>query len=161
MFNKYLKLKPTKIGMRVFTDIQIPAKSPVLQFKGTIFTKEKLQHEMGQVLQIGPNIYLGPSGGIDDYINHSCDPNCALHIVGTRAILYSLYVIQADTQLTFDYSSSSTDLESEWKMDCQCDSPKCRKVISGFHNLSDLAKEEMNNKQMLPLFMKHSLFMKK
>ena len=81
-----------------------------------------------------------------------------LHIVGKRAFLYSLYVIKANSELTFDYSTSSTDTYDTWKMNCKCCYIKCRKVISGFDYLSDEIKEKYKEKNMIPLFINDPRF---
>lgn len=164
MYKQYLKIKAAKhgIGDGVFTTIKIPADVPILEFTGNLYTEDSLPDPNHQaILQIGPNLFYGPSGDVDDYINHSCNPNCMLHIVGNRAILYSLYVIPADTELTFDYSTSSTDSLEKWSMNCLCGSPNCRKVISGYHLLDDSTKQNLKNKGMVPLFITNPIFMKK
>lgn len=158
MYYNNLKLLNSKIsGQGVFTTIKIPAHSPVIEITGNLYTKENLLNNL-VVLQIGHNLFIGPSGGLDDYINHSCDPNCSLHIVGSRAILYSLYVIQPLTEITFDYSTSSTDDKNAWSMDCKCRSINCRKVISGLKYLDKNFIESYNKRGMIPLFMKEKIF---
>lgn len=158
MYDTYLKRAKSKIGKGVLTTANIPAGVPILEFGGDIFTDATLKHETGQTLQIGNNLHLGPSGKIDDYINHSCSPNCSLHIVGNRAFLYSLYAISADSEITFDYSTSSTDNVGEWKMECRCQSPNCRKIISGFQHLDPKLQEEYRKCGLVPLFMRHVAF---
>jgi hypothetical protein len=102
---------------------------------------------------VGPNTFIGPSGkNVPEYLNHSCDPNSYVHVVGNRAILYSLYVIPADAEITFDYSLTSTDTHDIWKMECHCGSYKCRKLISGFRYLEPSLQEEYKKKQLVPLY---------
>jgi hypothetical protein len=157
MYNAYLVKKPTgkDIGDGVFTTVTIPAEAPILELKGELIQG---YCDLPDAKQIGHDLYLGLSGEIDDYINHSCNPSCVLHIVGTRAFLYSLYVIPADTEITFDYSTSSTDSAREWKMECQCGDLNCRKIISGFQYLDPQLREELKNSKKVPLFMRHSVF---
>jgi hypothetical protein len=158
MYNQYLKIKQSKIGKSVFCNMDIPANVPILEFGGEVYNKDIPPDQ--DVLQIGPNIYLSPSGNIGDKIKHSCNPNCHVHIVGTRAFLYSTYVIVANSELTFDYSTNSTDTIDSWQMQCNCGSFNCRKVISGFQYLTDPIKEEYKQKGLIPLFMIHNIFMK-
>jgi hypothetical protein len=154
----YLKLKPSRLGGQgVFTSVKIKKNIPIIEMTGDFFNSGNLP-DSSTTLQVGPDIFIGPSGGKDDYVNHSCDPNCYLSIAGNRAILYSLYDIAPDSELTFDYSTSSTDTVDIWQMRCNCGSVKCRKLISGFHYLSPTVQEEMKNKGMLPLFMRESIF---
>jgi len=158
MYSKYLETKQSKTGFGVFTKTQIPAKAPILEFTGDIIPKEKLSFNMSQVLQINSDKFLGPSGAVDDYVNHSCEPNCTVYIVGNRAFLYSLYVISAGTELSFDYSTSSTDKIEDWSMQCNCGSYKCRKIISGYQYLDEKLKQEYISKGMIPIFITNPNF---
>lgn len=155
MYVRYLKVQSSKKGGNgTFTTIQIPANSAIMEITGPIRLDREIPPEdtLAMYLQVGPNTYIGLSGGADDFLNHSCDPNCKLTVVGNRAILYSLYVIPAGSELTFDYSSTSTDTLDKWKMDCSCGSYKCRKVISGFQYLDAKLQEEYKQKGMVPMY---------
>lgn len=159
MYEAHLFKAPSKIGETgVFTNTAIPAGVPIMEFRGDLFTRETLKHESSQIVQIGPDMFLGPSGTFDDYINHSCNPNCTLNVVGRRAILLSLYVIPADAELTWDYSTTSTDSVEQWSMSCKCGEFSCRQTISGFHNLSDKMKENYIKKGMVPMFITNPIF---
>lgn len=160
MYKQYLKVGSSKTGQGVFTTIKIPAKQPVIEVTGDVFSNETADHNHPALLQVSSNLYIGPSGGPDDYINHSCNPNCFLHCVGKRAILFSLYDIPADTEITFDYSTSSTDSLDKWKMDCLCGDPNCRKVISGFQYLSPEKVKEYTEKGIVPMFLRNLDFAK-
>jgi hypothetical protein len=162
MYNQYLKVKPCKTGMGVFTEVEIPANVPIIEVTGNLYTEETMPDpNHPALLQVGPNLFIGPSGDTDDYINHSCNPNCTTHIVGNRAMLYSLYVINAGTELTFDYSTSSTDSLEKWSMSCSCGSQNCRKVISGFHLLDKVTQQSLKDKGMVPMFITNPIFIKK
>jgi hypothetical protein len=159
MFNKnHLHVKETKNGPSLFIDVNIPANSPIYEFTGNYYSSETLPADHDLVLQIGPDLFMGPSGGLDDSVNHSCAPNCYIHIVGKRVILYSLFFIKANSELTIDYSLSSTDNLDDWKMECKCGSINCRKVISGYQYLSDKVKEYYDGKNIVPLFIKDERF---
>lgn len=152
-------MKQTKHrGRGVFTSVDIPAKSPVIEIVGDLHMGDADSLESSDWLQIGYKRFIGLSGGVDDMINHSCDPNCYIYTVGKRAILYSLYVIKAGSEITFDYSTTSTDTLDSWKMDCRCNSYKCRKVISGYGYLGKSLREEYEKKGMVPLFMTDKRF---
>jgi hypothetical protein len=161
LYKQYLKVAPSKTGSGVFTSVRIPAKSPVIEVTGDLFTSATADHNHPALLQIGSDTYLGPSGDVDDYVNHSCNPNCFLHVVGNRAILFSLYDIPIGSEITFDYSTTSTDSLEQWKMECQCGDFNCRKIISGFHYLPPTLVEEYKKNGIIPLFMKDPIFMKK
>jgi SET domain len=154
MYKQYLKSQPSKSGNHgTFSTVKIPAGSPIIEMAGpVILDRDITATDYSMYLQVGPNTFIGLSGGVDDYINHSCDPNCYVHVVGNRAILYSLYVIPEGAELTFDYSTTSTDTMATWKMECKCGSNKCRKVISGFQYLDPVLQETYKKKNIVPLY---------
>ena len=152
MYKDYLRKLPTAKGAGVFTTVVIPPKVPIVEFKGDLFLTNQIKHDNEYILQIGINTFLGPSGEIDDYINHSCNPNCLVHIVGNRAILYSMYLIPANAELTFDYSTTATDTLEEWSMSCQCGAHNCRRMISGYDTLDQQTKDNYKNANALPLY---------
>lgn len=160
MYEKYLKIIETKDkGKGVITTVSIPARSPIFEFSGELLSESSMPDpNHPALLQINHDTFIGPSGDVDDYINHSCDPNCYLHIVGNRAIIYSLYLIPANSELTFDYSTSSTDTIEKWHLDCKCGSKKCRKLISGLSYLDDSLKKEYQDKKMIPMFLTNKMF---
>lgn len=162
MYKQYLSTKPSKTGIGIFTSIDIPANQPIFEVLGDVYAEQDLPDpNHPALLQVGPDTFIGPSGDVDDYINHSCDPNCRLQIIGNRAIVYSLYLIPKGSELTFDYSTSSTDTHDKWKINCQCGSYKCRKVISGHQYLSPELLAEYQKKNMLPLFITFPVFQKR
>ena len=162
MYDSHLKIADSKSGKGVFTSIQIPANVPIAEALGPIFTDKNLPNPNDpSILQIGPNVYMTASGGmLPEFINHNCDPNCAFYVVGNRAILFSLYVIRAGTELTFDYSTTSTDTLDTWQMKCTCGSSKCRKVISGYQYLDASLQNSYKKKGAIPLFITFPVFQK-
>jgi len=152
VFNRNLIIIETANGNGVNTLVDVPAKTIIFEFKGDFFTRDTLKHDQSYTLQIGKNKFLGPSGGFDDYINHSCNPNCGLVIVGSRAFLLSLYVIKADTEITFDYSTSSNDTLEQWQMNCKCGQFCCRKIISGYQYLNKTIKEKYQKLDVVPSY---------
>lgn len=152
-YKNYLEVRPCKAGKGVFTTVKIPAGTSILEITGPVWLDREVP-DMNDpaLLQVGPNTFIGASGDVDDYINHSCDPNCKLHVVGNRAILFSMYVIPTGAELTFDYSTTSTDTLESWKMNCKCGYNKCRGVISGVQYLDSNLKSSYENKGMLPLY---------
>lgn len=159
MYNEHLKIQPTKKnGNGVFTLAAIPANVPILEISGDLFSsKDNIGDDH---LQVGIDNYIGPTGGIADYINHSCNANCVLDISCNRAVLYSLFPIKENTEITFDYSMSSTDTHEMWKMECKCGEFGCRKIISGYNYLSLDLKEKYEKNGMTPKFMINKIFIK-
>jgi hypothetical protein len=163
-----MNLKYTKIKNRmgVITTVDIAPNTVICEFIGKLYT-DKTLHELSKdvdvnvVLQIGPNVYIGPSGGVTDYIAHSCNPNCFIHAVSRRAFLYSLHFIRLNSEITFDYSSTSTDDLDSWRMECNCGANNCRGTISGFHLLDKNLQEEYKKKDIAALFIREPIFNRK
>lgn len=155
MYQQYFKLNALN---RVITSVHIPAKIPICILGGDLFTQESIKHSNLEILQVGPNLFVGPTGNITDHIRHSCNPNCYLYIVGNRVILYSLYDILADSEITYDYSTSSTDSYESWSMNCNCQAHNCRKIISGIQYLNEDIIKEYKDKKMIPLFLLENIF---
>jgi hypothetical protein len=162
MYASYLKTGPTKTGTGLFSTIDISAGVPIIEVRGPIYHVSELPEPNDPaVLQIGPDVFMGITGGPIDSIEHSCNPNCLMHVVGNRAILYSMYVIKAGTPLTYDYSTTSTDTHDTWKMICQCGSNNCRGVISGWQYLDEKTKQERLDKGATPLYISHPTLIQK
>ena len=143
--------KKVEYGMGVFSDHIIPAGSMIKEFKGEFFNKSNLP-KTNYYLQIGSDLYLGPSGDHDDYFNHSCSPNAYVYIVGSRAFLYSIYDIPINKEITFDYSLTSSETFDEWSMPCNCKSYECRKNISGFKTLSKTKQDFYKGINVVPKY---------
>jgi hypothetical protein len=135
-----LSLKPTAArGNGVFTDTLIGPDAVVLDFHGPLLTFAALPIGGHHDLQIGPDLYIGASHELDDYVNHSCDPNCWVEIRDldstVSARLIALRRIEPGEEITFDYSTTSTETFATWSMPCLCGASICRRVISGFGTL--------------------------
>jgi uncharacterized protein len=59
------------------------------------------------------------------FINHSCDPNVGF---AGNVVLLAMRDVAAGEELTTDYALFDDD---DTQMICQCNSPRCRKVIDG------------------------------
>jgi len=152
-FHQNLKIIDVHEGKTVITLANVPPRTVIFEFKGNKFTKENLVHDKNYLLQVGHSRFLGPSGDIDDYINHSCNPNCGLTIVRDRAFLVSLHLIPFNQEINFDYSTSSSDTLDEWKMECKCGAFKCRKIISGYQYLDKAIKENYEKLGIVPSYL--------
>ncbi|MCA9361080.1 SET domain-containing protein [Candidatus Kaiserbacteria bacterium] len=64
------------------------------------------------------------------YLNHSCEANSG--IKGTRT-LHAVKDIKEGEEVTIDYST--TELDLNWFLDCQCSSKKCRNKVTSIQNL--------------------------
>jgi uncharacterized protein len=113
-------------GRGVFAEEMIPESSLIIRFSGP-FLRYSQTSPSTYALQIGPDLYIGASGGPDDYINHSCEPNAGLRITGTTADLHAIRNIHAGEEIFFDYSTTLD--EDDFTMSCLCGAPSCRRTI--------------------------------
>lgn len=111
----------------VFAEGPIASGAQVLRYAGP-FLRYRETTPQTYAVQIGRDLYLGASGGPDDYVNHSCDPNCGLVIAGPDNVtLVAIRDISAGEEICFDYSTTMD--EDDFEMCCHCGVPGCRKLI--------------------------------
>ena len=135
-------------GRGVFAGRPFTLGEEVLEFLGEVRDVESFQ-DLTYALQIGPRQFLTASGGVDDFVNHSCEPNCGIRSVDGRVVLFALQPIAQNDEITFDYSTTQTG--GYWSMDCQCGAPHCRGVIGDFKDLPEKVKAfYVESKAVLP-----------
>jgi hypothetical protein len=126
-----LKEVPGK-GRGVFATGNFNVGQFVLEFVGDIRDIDTFS-DLTYALQVGPKDFMTASGGIDDYVNHSCDPNTGIRLEDGRIILFALRTIKSGEEITFDYAT--TQEGGFWTMNCCCESPACRMTIGDFSDL--------------------------
>jgi hypothetical protein len=128
-------LKETNLGLSVFSDQAYKPGDTIFKFTGPLLNfNETINNDKKECyLQIDYDLYLGPSGGIDDYINHSCDPNAGIRLIDGEFILIAIKPISANEEIFFDYSTYMD--ENNWEIPCECGSPNCRGIIRDFKTL--------------------------
>ncbi len=128
--------KQTKYGQGVFAARPFAKGEKILEAKGPILDYDDFEdgsYEDEHCLQIGERTFLGSSGEVDDYVNHSCDPNAGYRVVGELADLIAIKDIGAGEQITYDYSTTMYNDANE--MTCECGSLLCRGLIRDFQYL--------------------------
>ena len=122
-------------GKAVFAGQKMLSGSKLILFTGPVYEKSFLPSDLDQVsdrfLQIEHRFFMGPSHGIDDLINHSCNPNCGLTFAADGVALIALRDIPKGEEITWDYSTTS--LDHGWSMQCYCEMPQCRRIVGDFH----------------------------
>jgi uncharacterized protein len=84
-------------------------------------------------LQVGRDLFRIPSGSIDDFTNHSCDPTTGIRLYPRGTIILAIRKIHMHDEITFDYS---TYLNNRYeKILCHCGVANCRGVIGNFSTL--------------------------
>ena len=124
----------------------------IVMFEGPLISKNELPKDMtgtnDRYIQISPTKFMGPSHTIDDYINHSCDPNAGLRFTDFGIILVAIRSISKGEEITWDYST--TIYRHKWKMKCDCRSNKCRGIIGEFKTLPISVKKRYLKLKILP-----------
>ena len=112
------------------------AKGEVVVVKGghvmTTAQRDAVAERLGPAeIQIADDLFIGPATEADReggmmHLNHACDPNLGIR---GQIIFVALRDIDIDEELTFDYAMGD---DEAWEMACQCGSPQCRGVVTGF-----------------------------
>lgn len=117
-----------------------------------------IEHVTAMSLQLDEDVFLHGVGEFDDYINHSCDPNCVVRFEDGSAVLVVLKAIGAGEELTFDYNTSDWDLVEQGEktnldlsFTCRCQSKNCVGEIKGFRHLN--AAQRAQRKEYLSPFL--------
>lgn len=89
--------------------------------------------ELKYPLQVGPDLFRIPAGTIDDFTNHSCEPNTGIRLYARGAVILAIRRIEVHDEITFDYS---TYLNNPYeRIICRCGARSCRGVIGNFSTL--------------------------
>ena len=130
-------VRRTHLGKAVFAAEGFRAGEEIIAFTGPRLRADRLPSRLSgtadRFVQIARDTYLGPSGAIDDLINHSCAPNAGLRFDRNVPVLVALREIAAGEEITWDYSTTLSD--RDWRMACACGTPDCRGVIAAFDTL--------------------------
>jgi hypothetical protein len=140
-------------GRGVFAGEPISAGALIEPFRGPFLRYDETNADM-YALQIGPDLYIGGSGGVDDLFNHSCDPNAWVKIEGTTAELHAIRDIAPGEEICFDYSTILD--EGDFTMRCRCGSPSCRSLIGDGLDLPDTVWERYLSLGILPWYVKET-----
>jgi hypothetical protein len=142
--------KPTKVQLFVgnssdylglFTHNPIKKGKTVTSFAGRIVP---FVDANSKSLQLSSQLFLrGPGNSLDEFINHSCEPNCTVSF--QKVIPYAVAVrdILPGEEITFNYNSIKWDLLEQEEVFgeqsafvCLCKSRLCVGQVRGFNHLS-------------------------
>lgn len=125
----------------VFSTEKIKKNELILTFTGnTCSSKEEIFFkDVKYNLQVGPDTYIKKSQLIDDFVNHSCNPNSYIKIFKYKnnyiAGLFALEDLEPATEIYFDYCITHTYTANEG-FKCGCNDEDCTGYISTWHGLS-------------------------
>jgi hypothetical protein len=127
----------THLGKAVFATQGFADGETIVRFSGPRIAAARVPGGVAgnddRYVQVGDREFLGPSGRIDDLINHSCAPNAGLRFTDKGVFLVALRAIAPGEEIAWDYSTTLKD--SEWAMMCACGSADCRGRIGDFAGL--------------------------
>ena len=140
------------VGKAVYAGQMFREGQELIRFKGPIHTRDELPvslHDASdRYVQIGAHTFMGPSDGVDDLVNHSCDPNAGLRFTEQGPVLVALRDVGLGEELTWDYST--TIFDHEWSMVCACGAKNCRETIKEFQSLDPQIKFRYRTLNILP-----------
>ncbi len=138
--DSFLEIRDTpNMGRGVYAAAPIERGTCLVVCQGWIAASDQL-HDDWHAMQIGPDQWLCSTGGnLDDYINHSCEPNAGFS-TGEPA-LFALRDIPTGEQIAWDYSTSID--EAGWELRCLCGSATCRGVVRPWCELSEADRERL------------------
>lgn len=120
-------------GIGMFAKGNISKGEVVFIKGGHILTKDQFftSSVINSYLPLDDNYYLGATTPEEEkqiklYNNHSCEPNCGLR---GEVTFVAMVDIPQDTELSVDYAMIDNE---DYKINCNCHSPSCRKIITGF-----------------------------
>lgn len=139
ILDAYLPANPfavgdTHLGKAVFAAQDFAAGATIVRFSGRSIPASRLPGTLSgaadRFVQVARDRYMGPSGRIDDLINHSCSPNAGLRFTPQGVVLVAIRAIAPGQEIAWDYSTTLAD--PNWSMQCACGSAACRGVIRAF-----------------------------
>jgi uncharacterized protein len=126
-------------GFGVFTTKKLLEKVVVVKYKGrSKWVWEIPSEDWPHCFQVDYDRYVLPEKDTPGwYLNHSCEPNCA--ISGRRNIITMKSVMPGE-ELTIDYSTNVG--WDGFAMECRCGKRKCRGLITSYSSLAPDLKEK-------------------
>jgi hypothetical protein len=147
------------VGKAIYAGQAFQAGQAIVMFKGPICHKNDLPgslHEaQDRFVQISHDYFMGPSGNVDDLINHSCEPNSGLKFTTGGPVLIALRDIVSGEELTWDYST--TILNHNWSMLCQCRTQSCRGRVGEFQDIPQYRQRAYAELGILPAYILDSM----
>jgi len=142
----FVREKPP-YGLGVFADRRFVAGEIVGRFEGDRYLRREV-HDFTHFIEIGYGEFLGPSGGLDDFFNHSCSPTARLLFRGELPELQAVRDIEPGEEITFDYASCL--VTDPTVFDCSCGNFECRGVIQSYLLLPLTRKRQLIERGLIP-----------
>lgn len=145
-----IKIKKSHSGKGLLAKKTIKEGKTIFHFDGRMGDGA---HTNAEALQIDEYKFLESTAKFDDFLNHSCNPNC--YIDWQTLNLIALKDIPKDEELSFNYNISEYDLleGGNFTFKCKCGSKNCIGEVKGFKYLSSEQKKEIQ--KFIPPFLKN------
>jgi hypothetical protein len=148
-------IRDTHLGKAVFSQVRFAEGATLMEFTGRRLPVRSVPHSVGtndRYLQVTADHYMGPSGRLDDLVNHSCRPNAGLRFLDDRVSLIAIRDIASGDEICWDYATTLTD--PDWHMICQCRSPECRRVVGSFWRLPAEQREYYRSRNLVAPYLR-------
>lgn len=138
---KLIEVKRSSIqGLGAFATTRIPKGTRIIEYTGERITPAEADRRYNDDATDHPRVLLfsvdsrtvidaAVGGNEAQYINHSCEPNCAAVTDKKRIYIEALRNIQPGEELLYDYNltrESDDDAALEKRYACRCGAPTCR-----------------------------------
>jgi len=136
-----IEIRKSNNGNGLFARKPIKKGSIVFNFDGKIGDDE---HTNPESLQIDEDKFLESTLKFDDFLNHSCEPNCCIDWKNMN--LVALKDIQLGEEFSFDYNTAEYDLINmveNCSFKCMCGSKNCIGEVKGFRYLYPEQKKKI------------------
>ncbi|RDE06983.1 SET domain-containing protein [Sphingomonas aracearum] len=152
------RIGETHLGKAVYAAQGFAEGETIIRFTGRRFRADRVPSDLSgradRFVQVTPDTVMGPSGRIDDLINHSCAPNAGLRFLSGGVFLIAVRAIAPGEEIAWDYST--TMMASDWQMLCQCGAPDCRGTIGNFSTLPPERQEWYRARNLVAPYLRRS-----
>jgi SET domain len=150
------RVAESSLGKAVYAARPFPAGATLMEFTGPRYHASEIHSnrwgEDDRFVQIDLDHYMGPSGGLDDLVNHSCHPNAGLRFSQDGVTLIAIKPIQLGDEICWDYSTTLSN--TQFYMRCQCGASECRGVIGDFAFLEPDLQERYRALNLVPDYLR-------
>ncbi|USN99086.1 MAG: SET domain-containing protein-lysine N-methyltransferase [Phycisphaeraceae bacterium] len=136
-------------GRGVFTTRRFERDEFVFAFAGPLVDEHSI-NDFTHTIQVDHNLFVGPSGGLDDFVNHCCEPNCVLRSDPPRLWLVADRTIEPGEEITIDYATCIP--VGPTLQYCCCGSPRCRHRIGTFWELDSETRKRYEQRGAVPKY---------
>ena len=152
---KFKFIKSKKKGRTLIANRDFKEGEVIVKLKGIINRCSKAAPES---VQIDENKFIDSKYYyVEDYINHSCNPNTKIDF--DNLVFIALRDIKKGEEVTYNYLTTEYDLvKDNLQFDCKCGSKNCLGKIKGFKFLNK--KQKLKLKPFLSPFLKKKLIEK-